>query len=169
MKIVNLTADICDEIGDSVIVLPNIFSDFGGRKIFEGEVCTLKVKNDNSLVRELLNEDGKGRILFVDGGGSNECALLGGNLALLGEQNNWAGVIVYGSIRDSQELKSITFGVKALGTNPRRSKKAGRGEKNVAVMIDQKEIKSGDYIFCDHDGIIVVAESFKTNLRDLKK
>ena len=66
MEKVNLTADICDEIGDSVIVLPSIFSDFGGRKIFEGEVCTLKVKNDNSLVRELLNEDGKGRILFVD-------------------------------------------------------------------------------------------------------
>ena len=76
-----------------------------------------------------MNETEKGRILFVDGGGSKECALLGGIWLCWVEQNNWAGVIVYGSIRDSQELKSIEFGVKALGTNPRRSKKAGQGEK----------------------------------------
>lgn len=166
MEKVNLTADICDEFDESVLVLPDIFSNFGGRKIFEGEVFTLKVKNDNSLVREMLNQEGKGRILFVDGGGSKECALLGGNLALLGKQNNWAGVIVYGLVRDSQELGSIEFGVKALGTNPRRSKKAGLGEKNGTVIVEQIEIKSGYYIFCDHDGITVLAESFKTNVRN---
>ncbi len=166
MEKVNLTADICDEFGESVLVLPDIFSNFGGRKIFEGEVFTLKVKNDNSLVRELLNQDGKGRVLFVDGGGSKECALLGGNLALLGWQNNWAGVVVYGLVRDSQELGSIEFGVKALGTNPRRSKKAGQGDKNGTVMIEQIEIKSGYYIFCDHDGIVVRTESLKPNLRN---
>ena len=166
METVNLTADICDEFGESVLILPDMFSSFGGRKIFEGEVFTLKVKNDNSLVRELLNQEGKGRVLFVDGGGSKECALLGGNLALLGRQNNWAGVIVYGLVRDSQELGSIEFGVKALGTNPRRSKKAGQGEKNGTVMVGQIEIKSGYYIFCDHDGIVLLKESLKPSLRN---
>ena len=139
---------------------------FGGRKIFEGEVFTLKVKNDNSLVRELLGQKGNGRVLFVDGGGSKECALLGGNLALLGRQNNWTGVIVHGLVRDSQELESIEFGVKALGTNPKRSKKAGQGEKNKTVIIEQIEIKSGHYIFCDHDGIVLMTAETKSNLRN---
>ena len=80
------------------------------------------MKNDNSRSRTVERRR-KRTDSLVDGGGSNECALLGGNLALLGEQNNWAGVIVYGSIRDSQELRSITFGVKALGTNRDEVKK----------------------------------------------
>ena len=162
----HLTADICDEFGDLITVLPNIFSDFGRRKIFEGEVFTLKVDNDNSLVRELLTEEGNGRVLFVDGGGSSDCALLGGNLALLGCQNKWAGIVVYGFVRDSQELKEIDFGVKALGTNPRRSIKAGQGKKKISVKLGEIAIESGQYIYSDQDGIILAPQALKSKSRD---
>jgi len=40
---------------------------------------TIKTFEDNALVRSVLeNEQGKGRVLVIDGGGSVRCALIGG-------------------------------------------------------------------------------------------
>jgi len=118
-----MTADLYDEYGEVLTVLAPIFRDFGGRTNFCGAVATLKVYEDNSLVRDTLEMAGLGRILVVDGGGSLRCALVGDNLALLGQKNNWAGIIVFGCIRDSEQISCIDIGLKALTTNPRKSVK----------------------------------------------
>jgi len=160
----HLTADICDEIGEHTTILPLIFSGYGGRKIFEGEIVTLKTANDNTLVRAILSEKGEGKVLLIDGGGSTDCALLGGNLALLGKENQWAGAIVYGCVRDVLELEGIDFGVKAIGTNPKKSMKSGRGEKNVSVTIQGVKVHPGEYLYSDHDGTIVISNPWDSNL-----
>lgn len=154
----NKTTDICDQFSERLRIASPIFVDYGGRRVFEGEVVTVKVFEDNSLVREALERPGQGRILVVDGGGSMRCALLGDQLAALGQRNGWAGAVVYGCIRDSADIGAMDFGVKALMTHPLKSVKKGIGDRNVPVTFAGITIRPGDYLYADHDGIVVADE-----------
>lgn len=150
------TPDLCDDYSDELqIVLgtPN-FNDYGGNTSFSGPISTLKIFEDNTLVRQQLESDGQGRVLVVDGGGSNRCALLGDMLAELGVKNNWAGIVVYGCIRDSDDIGKLAVGVKALGTMPIKSVKRGEGQIDIDVIFQGVTFTAGDYIYCDQDGII---------------
>ena len=152
------TADLYDEHGESLRVLAPIFRDYGGRSAFSGPVSTLKVYEDNSLVRSALEEAGEGRVLVVDGGGSMRCALVGDNLALIGQQNNWAGIVVYGCIRDAVPIAAIDIGLKAMATNPRKSIKKGEGERDVILRFAECSIAPGDYLYADEDGVVLASE-----------
>ncbi|MGD8429973.1 MAG: ribonuclease E activity regulator RraA [Ectothiorhodospiraceae bacterium] len=149
------TTDISDEYPDRVRILTPIFLDYGGVAAFGGPAATVKVFEDNSRVREALEEPGHGRVLVVDGGGSLRCALLGDNLAALGQRNGWAGIIVYGCIRDSDDIAGIDIGVKALNTHPRKSVKKGEGERDVPVTFAGVTVNPGEWVFADGDGILV--------------
>ena len=149
------TTDICDAHSDELRIASPLFQDYGGRRLFHGEVATVKVFEDNSLVRQRLEEPGRGRVLVVDGGGSMRCALLGDQLAELGHKNGWAGAVVYGCIRDAADIAGIDIGVKALNTHPLKSVKRGVGETEVPVTFAGITLKPGDYLYADEDGIIV--------------
>lgn len=149
------TADLCDAHGEAVRVLALPFRDYGGRSAFAGSVSTLKCFEDNSLVRTALEEPGNGRVLVIDGGGSLRCALVGGNLGVLAEQNGWAGVVVWGCVRDAVELATNAIGIKALGTCPRKSDKRGVGQREVPITIGGVTIRPGEWLAADEDGVIV--------------
>ncbi|MEM7207214.1 MAG: ribonuclease E activity regulator RraA [Pseudomonadota bacterium] len=149
------TADLCDEFDNELQVLEPIFSDFGGVLEFGGPVHTVKAFEDNTFVRAAVESPGNGRVLIVDGGGSLRCAMLGGNLAVLAEQNGWNGVIINGCVRDTAEIEDTAIGVKALATNPRRSLKKGVGETDVAVQFASATIKPDSFVYADEDGIVV--------------
>lgn len=149
------TADLYDEHGENLRVLAPIFRDYGGVSDFEGSVTTLKVHEDNSLVRAALEEPGAGKVLVIDGGGSTRCALVGDLLAALGSENGWAGIVVYGCIRDSGPISQIAIGVKALATNPRKSVKKGAGDRDIVVQFAETTIAPGDYLYADRDGIVI--------------
>lgn len=151
----NKTADICDRHAGRLRIATPLFSDYGGRAVFEGSVVTLKVFEDNSLVRQTLEEPGHGRVLVIDGGGSMRCALVGDQLAALGQKNGWAGLVVYGCIRDAADVAGIDLGVKALNTNPLRSVKKGLGDLDVPVTFAGITVRPGDYLYADPDGIVV--------------
>lgn len=149
------TADLCDEFGEEARVAEPVFWDYGGASSFSGPVATVRVFEDNVLVREALEEDGRGRVLVVDGGGSTRCALVGGNLAALAHENGWAGIVVYGCIRDSAEMSFVPVGVKALNTSPRKSAKEGAGERDAPVSFAGMDLSPGEYLYADEDGIVV--------------
>ena len=149
------TADLCDEFGEDARVAQPGFWDYGGASSFCGPVSTVRVFEDNVLVREALEEDGRGRVLVVDGGGSTRCALVGGNLAALAHENGWAGMVVNGCIRDSAEISFIPVGVKALNTSPRKSAKEGIGERDAPVSFAGVEVLPGEYLYSDEDGIVI--------------
>jgi regulator of ribonuclease activity A len=128
---------------------------FGGRSRFSGEIVTIKIHEDNSLVRELVAIDGKGKVLVVDGGGSTRCALLGDMLAEKAVKNGWNGIIVYGLIRDSVDISKMDIGVKALGTLPLKSVKRGFGVKGEPVHFHDVTFTPSHYVYSDEDGIIV--------------
>jgi len=149
------TTDLADQHGTAVEVCDPVFQDFGGLAAFHGPVVTLKAFEDNTKVREAVESSGEGRVLVVDGGGSLRCALFGGNLGKLAENNGWAGVVVYGCVRDRVELAACQVGVKALASHPRKSEKKNLGEFDVPVRIAGVWIRPGDHLYADEDGILV--------------
>ena len=153
-----LTADLFDTHGDDVQVVAPLFRDFGGRRRFHGRIATVKVHEDNSLVRDALSQPGDGRVLVIDGGGSLRCALLGDNLAQMGAANGWAGVGVYGCIRDSVEIGRLPLGVKALATHPAKSVKRGEGRMNEVLRFAETIFLPGAWLYADEDGILVAQE-----------
>lgn len=155
------TADLYDEYEEDLQIATPMFNDYGGNKQFSGPASTVKVFEDNSLVRATLEEPGEGKVLVVEGGASLRCALLGDMLAELGVKNNWVGVIVYGCIRDSAMIAKMNIGVKALNTNPRKSVKKGVGDRDVAVTFADVTINAGDYIYADEDGFVVATSKLK--------
>lgn len=152
------TADLYDEHGDNLQVVQSCFNDYGGKKIFHGSIVTVKVFEDNTLVRAALEENGEGKVLVVDGGESMRCALVGDMLAQLGKDNGWSGIIVSGCIRDSAVIVTIDIGVKALGTSPRKSVKKGAGDRDVPVTFAGATFNPGHYLYADQDGIVIAVE-----------
>ncbi len=155
------TADLCDEYSDSTHfqIAEPIFRAYGGKPAFSGRITTLKIFEDNTLVRELLEQKVSNRVLVIDGGGSHRCALLGDNLAKLAVENGWEGVIVYGCIRDSGDIARMPLGVRALHTHPLKSRKRGGGEKDILVTFAGVNFKSDHSIYVDEDGIIVSTDT----------
>lgn len=149
------TTDLSDAHPETQVCDP-IFRDFGGNKAFHGPIATLKVFEDNALVRAALEEKGEGRVLVVDGGGSARCALVGGNLGQLAVKNGWAGIVVYGYIRDSDEIAGQAVGVKALGTHPRKSEKGlHSAHRDKAVHFAGATFRPGAWLYADADGVVV--------------
>ncbi len=161
MSVVPSTCDLCDaherDAGDtSLRVLPPLFRAFGGRVAFQGPAATLQCFEDNSQVRTALEEPGAGRVLVIDGGASLRCALVGGNLAVLGANNGWAGIVVDGCVRDHAELAAAAIGICALALHPRRSEKRGEGRRNVPIRVQGVAVRPGEWIVADADGLIVL-------------
>jgi regulator of ribonuclease activity A len=149
------TCDLCDLHDAQVRVLDLPLRDYGGRLAFNGLVSTIKTHEDNSRVREAVAEPGQGRVLVIDGGGSTQRALLGDLLAAKAVENGWAGVVVFGVIRDSGSISALDIGVKALGTSPRKTDKLGAGERDVDVDFGGVRIRPGDWLCADEDGVVL--------------
>ncbi|MFC6011667.1 ribonuclease E activity regulator RraA [Nocardia lasii] len=152
------TADLADEIGPEIRSCDTQFIQFGGRAEFAGRITTIRCFQDNLLVKQTLSEPGEGKVLVVDGGASVHTALVGDIIAGRGVDNGWAGVIVNGAVRDSAILRTLDIGVKALGTNPRKSTQTGTGEQDVPLEFGGITFTPGDMLYSDSDGVVVRAE-----------
>jgi regulator of ribonuclease activity A len=150
------TTDLCDEHPEAQVCEP-VFHAFGGRAAFSGPITTLKVFEDNTMVREAVGRPGEGRVLVVDGGGSRRCSLFGGNLAVAAEQNGWAGVVVHGCVRDVEELAAQPIGVRALAAFPRKSERGlHSGQSGLPVLFAGVVFREGEWLCADRDGIVVL-------------
>ncbi|RBM11567.1 S-adenosylmethionine--2-demethylmenaquinone methyltransferase [Prauserella sp. PE36] len=151
------TADLVDEHGDRLRVCDTQFRQFGAHRSFCGRVRTVSCYQDNGLVRELLRTPGEGCVLVIDGRGSLHTALTGDLIARSAADNGWAGLIVNGAVRDSAVLAELPLGIKALGTNPRKSSKAGHGALDVPVGFGGVTFLPGDRLYADDDGVVLLA------------
>lgn len=154
------TADLCDAYSEKthVQIAEPIFRIYGGNLSFSGQITTLKVFEDNTLVRTVLENRVENRVLVIDGGGSHRCALLGDNLARLAVDNGWKGVVIYGCIRDCANINQMPIGVRALHTHPLKSRKRGGGEQDILITFANVNFKTDHYMYVDQDGIIVAAQ-----------
>ena len=151
------TADLVDDIGPDVRSCDIQFLQFGARMQFAGPITTVRCSHDNALLKSILSTPGDGGVLVVDGGASLHTALVGDLIAELARSNEWAGLIVHGAVRDAAALRDMEIGIKALGTNPRKSEKTGAGERDVVLSFGGVEFVPGDIAYSDDDGVVIVA------------
>ncbi|GAA3589151.1 MAG: ribonuclease E activity regulator RraA [Pseudomonadales bacterium] len=157
-----VTPDLCDDYPEIQVVEPG-FRNFGGVSAFGGEIVTVKCFEDNSVVKEQVGLPGNGRVMVVDGGGSKRNALLGDMLAEKAASNGWAGLVIYGCIRDVDVIGETQLGVQALGTHPRKTDKRGIGDLNVPVTFGGVTFHPGHYIYADNNGIVVSEQALNVD------
>lgn len=155
------TPDLCDAYPDQVRVLEPMLSNFGAIEAFGGPIVTVKCFEDNSRVKELVGEPGAGRVMVVDGGGSNRCALLGDMLAEKAAGNGWSGLVIYGCIRDVDVIAETQIGVQALAPIPIKSVRRGVGEVDIPVTFGGVTFRPGEYVYADNNGVIVSASALE--------
>lgn len=149
------TADLYDERGEELESISVQFQNFGGESHFSGPARTIRCFEDNALVKTVLATPGEGAVLVIDGQGSLRTALMGDLIAASAVANGWAGVIINGAVRDREALATLSLGIKALGSNPKKSAKTGVGEVDVEIVIDHVRIQPGVMVYSDPDGILV--------------
>jgi regulator of ribonuclease activity A len=150
------TADLVDEHGEVIACCDLQLRQFGGRRRFTGVVRTVRCHRDNALVKSILAQDGDGQVLVVDGGGSLHTALMGDLIAATAVASGWAGVVINGAVRDVAALRLLNLGIKALGSNPRKSAKQGSGETDVTVTFGGVQFRAGQQLWSDDDGVVVL-------------
>jgi regulator of ribonuclease activity A len=153
------TADLIDDYGDRCASCDVQFLRFGRPSAFHGRIRTIKCYDDNVLVRRAFETRSDGEVMVVDGAGFLGSALVGDQIASLAIQNGWAGIVIFGALRDSVALRDMEISIKALGTNPRKSGKNGIGESDVTVAFGNVVFRPGECIYSDEDGILVSAEN----------
>jgi len=144
-----LTPDLCDAYPELVQVVEPMFSNFGGRDSFGGEIVTIKCFEDNSLVKEQVDLDGMRK------------ALLGDMLAEKASRNGWEGLVIYGCIRDVDVIAQTDLGVQALASHPMKTDKRGIGDLNVAVTFAGVTFRPGEYVYADNNGVIISPSPLK--------
>jgi regulator of ribonuclease activity A len=155
------TADLVDDHGDTLRSCSTQFRQFGGRAVFSGRIRTVRCHEDNGLVKQVLNTPGGGAVLVVDGGGSLRSALMGDMIAEAAVANGWSGAVIFGAVRDTRALGGLDLGVKALGSNPRKSLKDGAGRLDVPVTFGDVAFVPGEWLYSDEDGVVVNAEEIR--------
>ncbi|EKI0758449.1 ribonuclease E activity regulator RraA [Vibrio cholerae] len=158
------TSALCDIYLDQVDVVEPMFSNFGGCASFAGQITTIKCYEDNGLIRETLEQDGLGRILLIDGGGSLRRALIDAELAALAEENEWEGIVVYGSVREVDELEEMSIGIQAIASIPVGATSQGIGEVDIPVNFGGVTFLPEDYLYADNTGIIISQEPLSADL-----
>ncbi|MEX4116803.1 ribonuclease E activity regulator RraA [Haemophilus influenzae] len=152
------TSELCDLYAEQVDVVEPIFSSFGGVSHFYGKVTTVKCFESNGLIAEVLEENGEGRVLVIDGGGAVRRGLIDAELAQLAVDNGWEGIIVYGAVRQIQQLENLDIGIHALAPIPVSADESSAGESDIPVNFGGVTFFLEDYIYADLTGIILSQE-----------
>ncbi|GAA5194654.1 ribonuclease E activity regulator RraA [Ferrimonas gelatinilytica] len=152
------TSELCDLYGDQIDVVEPLFSNFGGLAAFSGPLRTVKCFEDNSAIAEVLEEQGEGRILLVDGGGSLRRALLDAPLAELAVKRGWQGLVIYGAVRDVEQLEEMELGIMAMAPIPVGAVQQGEGQIDVPVNFGGVTFLPEDHLYVDATGIILADE-----------
>ncbi|MBD1573121.1 ribonuclease E activity regulator RraA [Vibrio sp. S17_S38] len=158
------TSALCDIYLDQVDVVEPMFSNFGGLSSFAGQVTTVKCFEDNGIIRSVLQEEGTGRVLLIDGGGSLRRALIDAELAILAEENSWEGIVIYGSVREVDDLEERQVGIQALAAIPVGATQNNIGEIDVPVNFGGVTFLPEDYLYADNTGVILSQEPLDIEL-----
>lgn len=151
------TCDLHDEFGEALEILPFGLRSYGGRASFFGPVETVKCFEDNSRIKDLSETPGEGRVLVADAAGSLRGAVMGDMIAGAFARNGWAGVVIWGAVRDVAQLGALDLGILALGHVPRPGKRRGDGQVGLALKIGEARVAPGDFLVSDVDGTILFA------------
>ncbi|RHW76848.1 ribonuclease E activity regulator RraA [Colwellia sp. RSH04] len=153
------TSELCNIYADLIDVVDPIFSNYGGRSSFGGKVVTIKCFENVGLIQQVLQDDGEGKILVIDGGGSTRRALIDIDIAQLAESNAWEGIVCFGSVRDVDAIEDVDIGIQALVSIPVGADDQVIGECDIAINFAGVTILPDDHLYADNTGMILSPEA----------
>jgi RraA family protein len=125
--------------------------------VLAGPAFTVKTApGDNLLVHKAIDMAKAGDVIVVDGGGFSDQALIGGIMARWAARRGVAGIVVWGAIRDSEEIRDEAFPVYARAITHRGPYQDGPGEINVPIAVAGMPVHPGDIVVGDADGVVAV-------------
>lgn len=152
------TSLLCDLYADTIDVVEPLLTNFGGRNSFAGEVVTIKCFESVGLIYKTLVQNGAGKVLLIDGGGSLRRALVNSDIAELAVENDWEGIIVNGCVREVDFLEELEIGIQAITAIPVGGEDNDIGEVNVPVNFAGVTFLPEDIVYADSTGIILSPE-----------
>jgi regulator of ribonuclease activity A len=162
------TADLVDQYETTIQSCDTQLRQYGGQARFQGSIRTVRCHEDNALLKSVLSTAGNGAVLVVDGGGSVHIALVGDQIAQLAVDNGWAGLVINGAVRDVATLHTMAIGIKALGSNPRKSRKTGAGAADEPLQFGGATFTPGARLVSDDDGIVVLPSQDPKDFRPVR-
>lgn len=152
------TSELCDLYPDMVDVVEPMFIHYGGRSSFGGQLVTIKCFEDKGVIEEVVQQNGAGKVLLIDGGGSSRRALIDIAIAELAFDNEWEGIVCYGAVRDVDALEEVDFGIMAMTSIPVGAISEGVGEVDVPVNFAGVTFLPEDHLYADSTGVILSPE-----------
>ncbi|MBD3716115.1 ribonuclease E activity regulator RraA [Klebsiella pneumoniae] len=140
---------------EDVNVVEPLFSNFGGRSSFGGQIITVKCFEDNGLLYDLLEQNGRGHILLIDGGGSVRRALIDADRRVWPSRMNGKGWWSMARCAEVDDLEELDIGIQALAAIPVGAAGEGIGESDVRVNFGGVTFFSGDHLYADNTGMIL--------------
>lgn len=153
------TSELCDLFADSVDVVEPLLVSFGGRISFGGEVTTIKCYEDKGLIDRVVTENGQGKVLLIDGGGSLRRALIDANVAQTAVDNQWEGIVCFGAVREVDVLEELDIGIMAVGSIPVLADDEQTGDVDIAVNFAGVTFLPEDHLYADSTGIVLSPEA----------
>lgn len=125
-------------------------------------VTAFNYPGDNMMMHKALQLAGEGDVLVLTNGGGTQGALWGELAAVYARKKKLGGVVVDGSIRDTDSLAAMKFPAWTTSISAGHSEKRGPGSVNVPVLCAGVQVHPGDVVVADADGVVVIP------LRELK-
>lgn len=110
---------------------------------------------DNLMLHAAIYRAEPGSIIVAEGG-DTDYALAGGNVCAVAQKRGIAAFVLDGVIRDVAEARAMGFPVFARGVLPFPGAKDAVGVLNGPVRCGGVEVKPGDIVVADEEGIVVV-------------
>jgi len=135
-----------------------------------GPALTIEVRpGDNLMIHAAMALAQPGDVLVIDGKGDETCALMGEIMVSQCMAIGIAGVIIYGSVRDTEAIRALGFPMYATGANPNGPTKLIPGRLNWPISVGGTTVNPGDLIVADADGVVVVERRKAASLMPLAK
>lgn len=142
--------------GRMALMSPRMRPLSAGIRISGPAVTAYNYPGDNLMLHKALQLAEPGDVLVLTNGGGTQGALWGELAARYATRKGLAGVIVEGSIRDTDELRAMRFPVWSTAISPSHPDKRSPGAVNMPIVCDGALVNPGDVIVADGDGVLVV-------------
>jgi regulator of RNase E activity RraA len=150
------TTSLVDAAGGGLRVLPSALRPVRNGLRMAGRALTVEAGEDLMSVMAGLQQAGRGDVLVVSAG--DEHAVAGELFATEALRRGVTGIVIDGLCRDSRQLARMDLPVYSRGVAPSAYPAKALPVVQVPLTIGSVEVRPGDVVLGDDDGIVVATE-----------
>jgi regulator of ribonuclease activity A len=84
----------------------------------------------------------------------------------MGVDNGWAGIVVFGCVRDVEITADMDIGIRALAPYPVKSNKRSEGQRDIPIQLPGGQIEPGNHVYADENGVVVARADLGADFHD---